>query len=191
VKRTIITCSIFEDELKHFLKDAPYETEIKWIPAGLHCDLELLEKELTPLLEDTKSNGQTLRLLIGHGCLPHMKELAKSYDVPILTTKNCVEALLGEERLRELEQNRTMVITPAWIRKVYLAPEGVKKVLGWDATDFKINFGRYDRFLVLEAGLEPLTVEETLEFFELAEVPIETEEMDLNHFKQIMTEFLA
>ncbi|MDR1084655.1 MAG: DUF1638 domain-containing protein [Deltaproteobacteria bacterium] len=191
MKRTLITCSIFEAELKHVLAGSSCEVDIKWLPAGLHCDLDMLEKSLTELLEASKSEGRGLRLLIGSGCLPQMKELAKSYEIPVLSEKNCVESLLGPERLRALEQNKTMVITPSWIRKVFLAPDGVKRFLGWDNTDFRINFGRYDRLLVLEAGLEPLSDEETLEFFEIAEVPIETEEIDLNHFKEVMNRFLA
>jgi hypothetical protein len=191
MKRTIIACNIFEAELRSVIEDLTDEVEMKWLPAGLHCDLELLEKRLVPVLEESKGNGAELRLLFGNGCLPQMKELAETYQVPLLSAKNCVEALLGEGRLRELEKNRTMVITPAWIRKVYLSPEGVQRLLGWDNTDFKINFGRYERFLVLDAGLEPLSDEEILEFFDLAEIPIETEVMDLGRFKEIITEFLA
>jgi hypothetical protein len=195
MKRTIIACNIFETELTKFLEDSAIDAEIKWLKAGLHCDLDLLEKSLVPMMEEAQSlgpdSGREPRLLIGDGCLPHMKELAKTYGIPVLSHKNCVEALLGEERLRELEQNRTMVITPAWIRKVYVAPDGVQAILGWDDTDFKLNFGRYDRFLVLDSGLDSLTDEETLEFFAVVEVPIETMELDLSRFNELMREFLA
>jgi hypothetical protein len=191
MKRTIIACSIFEEELKYVLASDPSYVEVKWLPAGLHCDLDLLENNLVASLEENKAAGSELRLLFGDGCLPQIKELAKTYQIPLLSAKNCVESLLGEERLRELEQNRTMVITPAWIRKIFLNPEGVRRILGWDNTDFKMNFGRYDRFLVLEAGLNPLTDEETLEFFDITEIPVETEEMDLGRFKAIMNELLA
>ncbi|MDR0548661.1 MAG: DUF1638 domain-containing protein [Deltaproteobacteria bacterium] len=191
MKRTIIACSIFESELTNFLEDHAADVEIKWLQAGLHCDLDLLEKSLVPMMDETVGSEHEPRLLIGDGCLPHMKDLAKAREIPLLKSKNCVEALLGEERLRELERNRTMVITPAWIRKVFLAPNGTRAILGWDDTDFKINFGRYDRFLVLDSGLDSLSDEETLDFFSIAEVPIETEELDLNRFKEVMTEFLA
>jgi hypothetical protein len=190
VKRTLISCSIFEAELKEVLKNSPWETEIIWLPAGLHSDLDLLEQKLIPLLEENKPLGRQLRLLIGSGCLPNMKELAGSFGIQLPKAKNCLEALLGSDRLRELEQNRTLVITPAWIRKVFMTLEGVSSVLRWDSTDFRINFGRYDRLLVLEAGLEPLSIEETLDFFEMAQVPIETLEINLDRFREAINELL-
>jgi hypothetical protein len=44
-------------------------------------------------------------------------------------------------------------------------------MLGWDNTDFRINFGRYDRILVLDPGFEPVTDEELLEAFDLWRCP--------------------
>ncbi|MDR1873215.1 MAG: DUF1638 domain-containing protein [Deltaproteobacteria bacterium] len=191
MKRTVIACSIFEDELNSVLQDPAYDVDVKWLHAGLHCDLELLEKSLVKILDEVKDTAEGPRLLIGDGCLPQMKDLAKSYQIPVLSYKNCVESLIGVDKLRELERDKTMVITPAWIRKVFIAPDGVRQILGWDNTDLKINFGRYDRFLVLDFGLSPLTDEETMEFFDAVEVPIETMEMDLDRFKNVISEFLA
>jgi hypothetical protein len=99
--------------------------------------------------------------------------------------------MVGDKRLVEMEQNRTMVLTPAWIRKMFLDPDGIPATASWDATDFRINFGRYDRVLVLETTERP-TDEEILETFDLLGNPIiEFEPATLAHFNKLVEEFLA
>lgn len=190
IKRTVIACNVFQDEMEYVLsRSRDYHVEIIYIRAGLHSDLELLEKSLQEAFRRIR-DGSELRLMIGRGCLPHMPELAAEHHIPLLSTKNCVGALVGEERLVELERDKTMVITPAWIRKTWFAEDGMRALLGWDDTDFRINFGRYDRILVLDAGLCPLSDEETLEAFEVIQVPIESEPFSLDHFERVFLEFL-
>jgi hypothetical protein len=192
IKRTLIACNVFQDEMEYVLsRNHDYEVETIWIRAGLHNDLGLLEKALNEAFEKIPGNSSELRLMIGRGCLPHLPELAAERGIPLLSAKNCVWALLGEERLRELERGKTMVITPAWIRKTWFAEDGMRTLLGWDDADFRINFGRYDRILVLDAGLCPLTDEETLEAFEILQVPIESEIFVLDHFEQVFLNFLG
>lgn len=172
-------------------RNPAYEVETIWIRAGLHSDLNLLEKHLRAALLQTSPRDSDLRLMLGTGCLPQVAELAGGYNIPTLPTKNCVAALVGEDRLRELERDKTLVITPAWIRKTWFAEDGMRALLGWDDTDFRINFGRYDRILVLDAGLSPLTDEETLEAFEVIQVPIESEPFSLSHFEEVLLNFLS
>ncbi|MDR2455850.1 MAG: DUF1638 domain-containing protein [Deltaproteobacteria bacterium] len=188
---TIIGCDIFSEELEWVLSRHP-ELEVRaiWLKAGLHNDMDLLEKRLLEALSG-KEGESDLRLLIGSGCLPHMPEIAKEKGRPILKVKNCLEALLGPDRLKELEQGRTMVITPSWLRKTWFAPDGIRALLGWDNTDFRTNFGRYDRILILDPGFEPVTDEEILEAFEIIEVPLEVESLPLDHFESFVTEFLS
>jgi hypothetical protein len=66
----------------------------------------------------------------------------------------------------------------------------MRALLGWDHTDFRVNFGRYNRILVLDAGLRPLSDEETLEAFEVIQIPIESEPFSLDHFERVFLEFL-
>jgi hypothetical protein len=152
--------------------------------------MNILEERLgQALTEEDASGTKDLRLLIGNGCLPQMADIAKERNIPLLNFKNCLEAILGLEKLRELEKDRTMVITPSWIRRAWFAPEGMRTLLGWDNTDFRQNFGRYDRILVLDPGFEPLTDLEILEAFEIIEVPIEVEPLSLENFEKVITEF--
>ncbi|MDR2442639.1 MAG: DUF1638 domain-containing protein [Deltaproteobacteria bacterium] len=188
---TIIGCDIFREELQWVLARHPeLNVNPKWLKAGLHNDLNLLEKSLNEAF-DSCHDASDLRLMLGIGCLPQMPEIAKERNIALLPVKNCMEALLGPEKLRELEQNRTMVITPSWLRKTWFAPDGLRMILGWDNVDFRQSFGRYDRILILDPGFMPITDEELLEAFEIIEVPLEVEPLDLNQFEKFVTEFLA
>ncbi|MDR1049919.1 MAG: DUF1638 domain-containing protein [Deltaproteobacteria bacterium] len=186
-----IGCDIFQEEIDWVLKRHPeIKADARWIRAGLHNDMDLLEKTLREALEERRGTGD-LRLFIGGGCLPHMPEIAKEYGFPVMRVKNCLEAILGPERLKELESGRTMVVTPSWLRKTWFAADGIRAMLGWDDVDFRQNFGRYDRILLLDPGLEPVTDMEILEAFETIQVPIEVEPLSLDNFEAFVTDFLA
>ena len=194
-KRIVIACDILRSEMEHVLRDNHnYQVEYIWLGAGLHNDLEVLENRLEAAWEKIPAElrgAPEIRLMIGEGCLPHMKEWAAKKRARLLPTKNCLTALLGDDELKELEQSQTMVITPSWIRRNWFAEEGIRSLLGWDDTDFRLNFGRYDRILVLDSGLESLTDEEILEAFSVIEVPLETAPLSLDRFKAFFEAFLA
>lgn len=181
---TIIACKVFADELQHVLTGAK-DVEIIWIDAALHADLPRLEQELTRALTATGEKEEDVRVFLGVGCHPDLVKLAKQFDVPFATVKNCLEAFLGN-RVKGLEQDRTMLMTPGWVR----AWPAIMASLGWDEVDVRINLGRYNRILLLEPGINPLTDEEILEFFDLVQVPLEVEPLDLEHFRATLAELL-
>lgn len=174
--KTLVACRIFEDELNACLKDRK-DVRIVWVDAALHADLDLLEKELRNVLAQTDPQKESVRLLFGSGCHPEMAGIAKELGTQTAPCKNCIEWLAGEET-KELEQNHTMLMTPAWVR---VWPK-IMSLLGWSEVDVRMQLGRYDRILVLDPGLNPLTDEETLEFFDLVQVPVEPRPVDLEHF---------
>jgi hypothetical protein len=85
---------------------------------------------------------------------------------------------VGREK-QALEKDHTMIMTPGWVRAW---PE-IMRALGWDKFDVRISLGRYDRLLLLEPGIRPLQDEEILSFFDLVQVPLEIEPLDLGPFK--------
>jgi hypothetical protein len=95
--------------------------------------------------------------------------------------RNCIEAFCGD-LAKELEANRTMVMTPGWVR----AWPGIMNTLGWNEVDVRINLGRYDRILLLEPGIDPLTEEEILRFFDLTQVPVDVQPLGLEHFRNVL-----
>ncbi|MDR1037150.1 MAG: DUF1638 domain-containing protein [Deltaproteobacteria bacterium] len=193
-KRVLIACGIFDEELEGALKhlqDA-YDLTVIRLPPGYHCVIEELEAKLREALEGVAPEDRAgVRLMIGRNCLPDMRDFCAREGVRCLPTANCLSAMVGDERLKELEDGKTMVITPAWIRSMFLHPDGIPTFLRWDATDFRINFGRYDRMLVLETGTPP-TDEEILECFDLFGNPVfDSEPCGPDHFNRLVREFLA
>jgi hypothetical protein len=183
-QKILIACNVFEKELQACLP-AQDEPEIIWIDAGLHADLPLLEKELTKALEESKVEGTEVQVFFGSGCHPDICRLTRRFGAGIAPVKNCIEAFCGENA-KKLEKNRTMIMTPGWVR----AWPRIMDALGWDEVDTRINLGRYDRILLLDAGVDSLSEEEILSFFDLVQVPVEVEALDLEHFKCTLTAIL-
>jgi len=176
-RKILIACNVFEKELQACLPDQA-EHAIIWIDAGLHADLPRLERELTKALEESRIEGTEVQVFLGSGCHPDICRLARRFGAGIAPVKNCIEAFCGENA-KKLEENRTMIMTPGWVR----AWPRIMEALGWDEVDVRINLGRYDRILLLDAGVDPLSEEEILSFFDLVQVPIEIDSLNLDHFK--------
>ena len=103
--------------------------------------------------------------------------------IPLLIKQGQNLSLLN---IDALQQNRTMVITPGWIR---FFPNLMAEA-GWDEVDVRQNFGRYDRFLLMDTGINPLSEEEILAFYDLTQVPIEIQQISLDHFRAKLIEVL-
>jgi len=187
----IAACGIFQEEVEWLIKEEGLNgIELKWLPVGLHDDIEKLENALTGEVaeRELKQEGVPLGLMFGWGCLPWMRDFAKEKNVPVLNVKNCLAAMVGDEELKELEKNRTLVATPGWVRKMWLGRAGTPE--GWRVDDYRIQFGRYDLILVLDPGLNPLSDEEIITCFDLVQVPLEVRPCDLGHFRETFLEFV-
>lgn len=182
--KVIIACKVFYDEMQQCLPPNA-NAEIIWIDAALHADLDRLERTLKSALSDARASEAEVRMFLGVGCHPDMLKLAKEYGAGISPVKNCIEAFLGPKH-QELEKDGTMIMTPGWIR----AWPGIMAALGWDAVDVRINLGRYNRILLLEPGINPLTDEDILAFFDLTQVPIDIESLELQYFRQVLAGLL-
>lgn len=183
--KRLIACKIFADELLA-LGAIPEGTEVIWIEAALHEDYKMLEEQIRAALLGVAKGRDEVHLLFGSGCHPDINKIAAQYDAKASPVANCLEAFCGE-RKKQLEQNRTMIMTPAWVR----AYPDMMKILGWDEVDLRINLGRFDRILVVDTGVNPLSDEEIMEFFDLTQVVIEVEKIDLEHFKGVVSQILT
>jgi hypothetical protein len=184
-RKIIVACKVFEDELRASLPE-DQGFEIVWIDAGLHADLDALEKELERVLGDVSDGAADIRIFFGSGCHPEIQRLARRFGATIAPVKNCIQAFCGEQT-KELETNRTMIMTPGWIR----AWPSIMDAQGWDEVDARINMGIYDRILLLDAGINPLSDEEILEFFDLVQVPVDIQPLDLDCFRRTLREVLS
>lgn len=184
IRKILISCSIFAQEIRASLPSES-EIEIIWIDAALHADLQRLKLKLFGALSEGLTHGADIRLLFGSGCHPEIYRIAQQFGAALPPVKNCIEAFCGE-KTKELEANRSMIMTPGWIR----AWPSIMNAMGWNEVDVRINLGRYDRILLLDSGINPLTDDEILTFFDLTQVPIEIEPLWLDHFKCILDELL-
>lgn len=188
-KLTLIGCGIFQAEIDHILAEENLDLDINWLEVGLHDNVERLEETLEQAAAmGEKGDGQSPFFLYGTACLPEMKPFAQKLGATVLPVRNCLAALVGDAKLKELEQNRTLVASPGWVRKMWLGRAGTAG--GWTADDYRMQFGRYDLILVLDPGLNPLTDEEIITCFDLVQVPIEVQPCGLEYFRQLFLDFL-
>ncbi len=188
---TLIACGIFQEEVEQVLRERPGPApEIVWLEVGLHDSVEKMEETLAGTAAGLRAAGAAgVGLLYGLACLPTMKDFAAERGAGVLPARNCLAALAGEERLKELEQNRTLAASVGWVRRMWLGRAGT--ATGWTADDYRMHFGRYDRIVVLDPGLTPLTDEEILACFDLVQVPLEVEPCDLECFRRKFLALLA
>jgi len=185
-KKSLIACKIFEHELNKVLSPDT-DVAIHWIDAALHANPDRMKKELTDAITTAGNNRMDdICFLFGNGCHPDIREITESCGAQLPSVKNCIQAIIGPEKTKQLEANRTMVITPGWIT----AWPGIMAGLGWDEVDARINLGRYDRILLLDPGIVPLNDEEILAFYDLVQVPIEIEPVDLTYFRHLIGRIL-
>jgi len=187
--KTFVVCSILSLEIEKVMKELGLNNSIRYIPAALHTDLEKLKNALTDNLDELKRSGDQGALVIGTKCHPEIRKIAENYGSRIMCGSNCIELLLGEEKMNELDKEcNTFYMTSGWLRlwrEIFC-----QSVMGWDPVDARINFGRYERILLLDAGLAEFSDEDIFDFFEFTQVPIETYPITLDHFKKKMLEIL-
>jgi len=181
----LVACKVLEREILNSLPP-DVGVEVIWLDAGLHASLPRLEEALKAAIERSKPSERKTCLLYGQGCYPEIKSFLEKHGVAAFPVKNCIEALLGKDA-PELKDTKTMIMTPGWVR----AWPATIEALGWNEVDARINLGRYERILVIDAGIEPLTDEETLWFFDLVQVPLEIRKVDLSILRDLLSRLLG
>ena len=77
-------------------------------------------------------------------------------------------------------------MTPAWIRMITQSIQDGN----WSITDARINLGWYDKILILDTGVEPLSDEQIMAFYDLIQVEIDILPVNLEHFKTVLQNLL-
>lgn len=121
-KPCLISCGIFKEEILRLVEDGSLDVELYFLDEGLHVDYDLLEKELTRVLEERVGNCPGgIIVLYGDVCLgfnDEMKELLGRYDVVKVDCLSCIDCLLGGKgKLLEIDPHHVyMFLNPAWIK---------------------------------------------------------------------------
>ncbi len=179
----LITCPIFEEELNAVLP-SDSNVMIHFMDFGIHNNANRMKEELESAIAKAKNINSDISLLVGCECYCDIAigQIAENANAKYPLMKNCVEIILGPERTKELQKNRTIIFTQGWIKMITKSVEyGV-----WTEVDARINFGYFDRILILDYGIAPITDLEILSLYDLIQVPIEIEQVKLDYFKDVL-----
>ncbi|MDR3123439.1 MAG: DUF1638 domain-containing protein [Treponema sp.] len=191
-KRTIpvLSCGIYQLELERILPEIEEELgadlRVRYLPPALDVNETRLAAAIAEGLAEqgARDAGKTLALLYGRMCHTDMAGITRGSGAVYPGAANCVEAFLSPEKKRELDATGnvyylTMSGLKLW-REIY------QQGHGWDAADARMNFGSFDRIVVLDCGLFEITDEALFDFFEFVQVPVETMPITLDYFKSVV-----
>jgi hypothetical protein len=195
-KRTIpvLSCGIYQLELESVLPEIKAELgaelRVRYLPPALDVNETRLAEAIARGLADNApgeaGDKKPSLLLYGRMCHTDMAGITRGTGAVYPGAANCVEAFLSPEKKREIDATGnvyylTMSGLKLW-REIY------QQGHGWDAVDARINFGSFDRIVVLDCGLFEITDEELFDFFEFTQVPVEVMPITLDYFKGMVTD---
>jgi hypothetical protein len=175
----ILSCGIFRPELDIIIPEIKQELKncdimITYLAPGLHNDCKKMEEELTKNLEKIKSTK--ILLLYGSMCHTELPAILKNYDTVFPKEKNCVEIILKPEIKMEMDNyGNIFYLTAGWLKNwKEIFPRSIgETIIG-------------DKVVYLDCGTNLVSDEEILDFFDFANLPIETEKITLDNFKEII-----
>jgi hypothetical protein len=182
----VLSCGIYRLELEKILPEIQVEIgadlQINYLPPALDVNEKCLASAITEGLHAL--GGKKAMLLYGRMCHTNMAGITKDTGALYPRAANCVEAFLSPEKKKEMDAAGnvyylTMSGLKLW-REIY------QQGHGWDAVDARINFGSFDKIVVLDCGLFEITDEELFDFFEFTQVPVEVMPISLDYFKGVV-----
>ncbi len=184
----IIACPIFQRELETVLQELNLAPTIKYMHYTIHNNPLMMEEQLVEKVADAENATQNVRFLVGKHCKGKrdITEVVKGCNGKIPQARNCIDMLIGRELTKELQKNRTSLMTPSWIRMINQSIADGQ----WSVTDARVNLGWYNKILILDTGVDPLDDEQIMEFYDLTQVEIDILPVDLKHFKALLQDLL-
>jgi hypothetical protein len=188
----VLSCGIYQAELESILPEIEEELgaalSIRYLPPALDVnETRLAEAIAGELAENCVREGDGKNpplLLYGRMCHTDMAGITRGTGAVYPGAANCVEAFLSPEKKKEIDATGNVY---------YLAMSGLKlwreiyqQGHGWDAVDARINFGSFDRIVVLDCGLFEIADEALFDFFEFTQVPVEVMPITLDYFKGLV-----
>jgi len=185
---SLITCPIFRDELESVLNELDLSPHIDYMHYTIHNNPHTMEEQLQEGIDRAIKNGDRVRFLVGKHCKGkrNIVDVVEDCGGKIPHARNCIDMLIGDELAKELQKNRTSLMTPAWIRMINQSIQDGQ----WSVTDARLNLGWYNRIIILDTGVDPLTDEQIMEFYDLTQVEIEILPVELTYFKKLLWKLL-
>jgi hypothetical protein len=185
---SLIACPIFMKELESVLAELNLSPRITYMHYTIHNNPLKMEEQLQEGVDNSSRTGGEVRFLVGKHCKGKrdITEIVEDCGGKIPQGRNCIDMLIGDDLTKSLQKNRTSLMTPAWIRMINRSIQEGQ----WSITDARLNLGWYNKILILDTGVDPLSDEQIMEFYDLTLVEIDILPVDLSHFKGLLQELL-
>lgn len=179
----ILSCGVFEPELNKILHDIKKENlfkeniTVRYLPFGLHTNLDKLKDVITNNLNNIKSDK--IILLYGSKCHYMFHDFLKNYD-NLITFKdsNCIDLIVGHEK--KDTDDKDLYITSGWVLKF---DELNKFMNAVDIYDVRQQYGQYDNVIISDTNVCEFTDDMIFDLFEKIQVPIDVQKVDISNFK--------
>lgn len=185
MKIFILSCGVFEPELDKVLKEIKNEKkfkeniEVKYLPFGLHTNLDKLKSEIISNLDQLKS--YKVILLYGSKCHYMLHSFLKDYDnVITFNDSNCIELIIKSDDKKNIIDDKNLYITSGWVLKF---DELNKFINAVDSYDIRQQYGQYKNIIIGNTKVCKFTDDIIFDLFDKIQVPIEIEDVDINIFK--------
>ena len=185
MKIFILSCGVFEPELDKVLKEIKNEKkfkeniEVKYLPFGLHTNLDKLKSEIISNLDQLKS--YKVILLSGSKCHYMFHNFLKDYDnVITFNDSNCIELIIKSDDKKNIIDDKNLYITSGWVLKF---DELNKFINAVDSYDIRQQYGQYKNIIIGNTKVCKFTDDIIFDLFDKIQVPIEIEDVDINIFK--------
>jgi hypothetical protein len=187
----IVACEVFKTELEQVLpglikNEFPdHNIKVHYLKMLLHMDSDKLLHEVSQELRGC--DDKQLIVLFGSYCSPELRALCAEHNACLPTQKNCIDIYASEaEQAKRANGQEIFFLTNGWFDNWHETLLGS----GMDTIDARINYGRYDSFILLDSKQTEISDEEMFEFFDFTTVPIEVQALGLEDFTNTLRELI-
>lgn len=182
-----LACSILRHEVEAMKESLGGELEVRYLGSMLHMAPELLDRQLTGLLEAEQGMEREVVLVYGD-CCPRMLDLQDRPRTARTQGINCCELLLGRDRYRKLRAEGAFFLMPEWAlrwRRIFeeelgLGPSNARSLMG----------EMHTRLVYLDTGLVPVPREALEEASAYTGLPWSILPVDLEPLRRQLREAL-
>jgi hypothetical protein len=188
---SLISCGIFRYELEKLLPEIETELgckiEADFLAPALDANADLLEKSVTEKF--VEHQDKKTALLYGNMCHTEWPRITEKSGAVYPKAANCAEILLSPEKKKEFDAKENVYFLTMGGLKEW--KEIYRQGHGWDAADARVNFGYFEKIVVLDTGVFEISDEDLFEFFEFCQVPVEVMNISLDYLKSTLIDLCA
>jgi hypothetical protein len=185
---SLISCGIFRYELEKVLPEIEMEMgckiDIEFLTPALDVNIDLLEKSIMERL----AAHQNKKNILLYGCMCHteLPRIIGESGAVYPKAANCAEMLLSPEKKKAFDEEENVYFLTMGGLKQW--KEIYQQGHGWDEADARVNFGYFEKIIVLDTGVFEISDEELFDFFDFTQIPVEVMKINLDYFKSVITD---